>query len=147
MDRYVAIAANLAVLIGIVFVGYELRLNNELLRLEARAAASENAREVVVSYLADSELIEARLKYSRGEEVSDVEAAKLSAYFWLTFRAWQNEYFYYASGLLDRGPDGQLTDKLRSLEDPAARDHWDIFKTELSPEFVMFIDSELESGI
>ena len=147
MERYATIAANLAVLIGLMFVAYELRLNNQLLQLEARSAASENAREIGVAYMGDSELVSARLKYSRGEQLSEIESARLATYFWLVFRAWQDEYFYYESGLLDRGPEGQLADKLRSLEDPAVSGHWEVFSEELSPEFVEFIETARRDGI
>ena len=140
LDRYLSIASNLAVLFGILFLGYELQLNNQLLQLEARSAASQSMQGVISSYTESAGLYEIREKYNTGEKLTGIESAKLFQYFFLVFRAWQDSYYYYASGLLGGGPETQLKDKLRSLEETAVNDHWESIKEELSSEFVNFVE-------
>ena len=142
-DRYLSVGSNIAVLFGILFLGYELRLNNQLLQLEARSAASQNMQGVVTAYTDNASLFEIREKYNNGEQLTNLESAKLFQFFFLTFSGWQDGYYYYASGLLGETRDMQIKSFLRNLEEPVFSDHWKLIKEELTVEFVQYLEKAM----
>ena len=143
IDRYLSVGSSIAILFGILFLGYELRLNNQLLRLEARSAASQNMQGVITAYTDNASLFAIREKYSNGEQLTNLESAKLFQFFFLTFRGWQDGYYYYASGLLGETEDIQIKSFLRNLEEPVFSDHWKLVKEELTVEFVQYLEKAM----
>ncbi len=143
IDRYLSVGSSIAILFGILFLGYELRLNNQLLRLEARSAASQNMQGVITAYTDNASLFAIREKYSNGEQLTNLESAKLFQFFFLTFSGWQDGYYYYASGLLGETEDIKIKSFLRNLEEPVFSDHWKLIKEELTVEFVQYLEKAM----
>lgn len=95
---WLALVANVAVVAGIVFLGLELRQNNELLRSESRQALVAND---VASLAANLEHLEVFEKLVSDGELSANDQLRLSFMFALDLRNREFEYFQYKNGLLD----------------------------------------------
>lgn len=89
------LVANLGVIAGIVFLGVELRQNNALMEMEARATLTENLQDGWYQVSSDPGLVELFIKDRRGEELSEGEEMRLNAYWMgmLMRREWQYEHF------------------------------------------------------
>jgi hypothetical protein len=87
--------ANLGVIAGIVFLGVELKQNNDLMEMEARATLTENLQDGWYQVSSDPGLVELFIKDRGGQELSEAEEMRLSAYWMgmLMRREWQYEHF------------------------------------------------------
>ena len=138
--------ANFGVIAGIVFLGVELKQNNELLEMEARATLTENLQDGWHQVSSDPELVALFIKDRGGRELSEAEEFRLNAYWMgmLLRREWQHEHFPEA----ETGVDGlqRLFSTYGSLRrtwegaDSASRSAG---KDNFSPEFVRFIEAEI----
>lgn len=82
LGQSIAIFANIGVIAGIVFLGFELQQNNELMEIEARrtrAGAAEEAYRLIVE---NGDLAAIFVKEQNGEVLTDIELQRMIAY-WL----------------------------------------------------------------
>lgn len=136
--------ANLGVIAGIVFLGVELRQNNELMEMEARAILTENLQDGWYQVSSDPGLVELFIKDRSGQELSEGEEMRLNAYWMgmLLRREWQHEHFpdaatgvaglrrlFSSYGSLRRAWDGT-----NSASRSAGKDNF-------SAEFVRFVEA------
>jgi len=138
--------ANLGVIAGILFLGVELKQNNDLMEMEARATLTENLQDGWYQLSSDPGLVELFIKDRDGQELSEVEEMRLNAYWMgmLMRREWQHEHFPDA----ETGVDGlqRLFSTYGSLRrawggtESAARSAG---KDNFSPEFVRFVEAEI----
>ena len=145
LGQAIAILANIGVIAGIVFLGFELQQNNELLRAEARADRRDINREAVIRGLENPDLRTARLKAPNGEPLSDSELYILELDTQAALTDWQYIYLEYLQGLLD--PETIPASAWRSLFD-AGRDgasgmraYWERNKTGFNPAFVQWVEA------
>ena len=73
----ISILANVGVIAGIVFLGIELRQNNELMAAQARQASFENNRQFAEYLFENPDLAEILAKVEAGEETSPAEDIQL----------------------------------------------------------------------
>jgi len=73
VGQSVTILANLGVIAGIVFLGIELRQNNELMEAEARFNRLSLSREAYNIQSTNGELAEILVKANNGDELTEVE--------------------------------------------------------------------------
>ncbi|MEZ4417187.1 MAG: hypothetical protein R3E10_15645 [Gemmatimonadota bacterium] len=141
--------ANLGVIAGLAFLGVELRQNNDLMEMEARATLTENLQDGWYQISSDPGLVELFLKDRSGQELTEAEEFRLNAYWMgvLLRREWQYEHFpdaetgvagmkrlFAAYGSLRRAWGGS-----DSASRQAGRDNF-------SPEFVRFVETEVLPG-
>lgn len=138
--------ANLGVIAGIVFLGVELRQNNSLMEMEARAILTENLQDGWYQVSSDPGLVELFIKDRSDQELSEGEEMRLNAYWMgmLLRREWQHEHFpdadtgmaglqrlFSSYGSLRRAWGGST-----SASRSAGKDNF-------SPEFVRFVEAEI----
>ncbi len=138
--------ANLGVIAGIVFLGVELRQNNALMEMEARATLTENLQDGWYQVSSDPGLVELFIKDRSGQELSEAEEMRLNAYWMgmLLRREWQYEHFpdaetgvsgmrrlFSSYGSLRRAWGGT-----NSASQAAGKDNF-------SAEFVRFVEAEI----
>ncbi len=98
LGQTITILANLGVIAGIVFLGVELRQNNELLEVQAEMAMSDvRANTILADVIAQPELIELMLKDE--QSLTEVERYRRLAMGLRVLRNWQGRH-----RLVQRGP-------------------------------------------
>lgn len=95
------IAANVAVLAGMIFLAYELRQNTQ----SARSASSEDylsgAYELDLRIAQDPGVAELLLKARNPESLSEVDQLRLDRWYYAALRQWENAYYLYTISALD----------------------------------------------
>ena len=83
LGQAISIFANVGVIAGIVFLGIELRQNNELSRAEAQRARAAIVSENFRSITENPEIASMLLRDSQGDSLTDLELFQARA-FWLS---------------------------------------------------------------
>ncbi len=99
LGQAISIVANIGVIAGIVFLGIELRQNNELMAAQARQASFENNRQFAENLFENPNLAEILAKVETGEETSPAEDIQLYGVGLYTLRSF--EFAYRELGELD----------------------------------------------
>ena len=139
--QLVAILANIGVIAGIVFLGIELRQNNDLMRAEARATRVSLSQAAFLPLMQSSHLAEA-VQPSLGND-GDIEALLSTFYYQYILVGWEYSYFEVQLGALDESAIS--VNGWRGLFDlmPGLRAHYEFARDTFRPQFAEFIDSEV----
>ena len=97
LNRWLTLAANFGVVIGIIFLALELRQNNDALNLQARLDREDVVRQGILSRLENPDVIQATAKAIREESLSleeeillgDLNRSALMNW-WIAFRQAQD---------------------------------------------------------
>jgi|MEHZ01.4.fsa_nt_MEHZ011219110.1_18 hypothetical protein len=99
-SKIVSITANIAVIAGIVFLGFEVQQNNKLLEAQARHNLISQ-RTITNNAVRDPNLLAAMEKLNEGEELDYSEETTVSMVVSLMIENWEWQYGEYQAGLLD----------------------------------------------
>lgn len=141
LNQWIAIFANIGVLIGLVFVGFEVRQNSQA----TRAQTLQNVLEDLRLQFDYPETVAGAL-FKPADELTDSERFQLRLYFVKAMRSYENQWYNYDEGLLDpQLYDAYLTHVRITLGNSAMRELWDHRKQigYFHPRFVEFIDGYL----
>jgi hypothetical protein len=143
LGRAIKAIAEIAAIVGIALLAYELHQNNELLETQASLARLQNRVGATTLMATDSELAAAVIKDKAGEPLSNLEAFKIENEFTATLVKWEWEYRQYTSGVDAESPAEDWRAVVRSF--PVIRRLWadDKFKRRFSPQFVQFMNEEI----
>jgi len=140
LGQAMQVLANVGVIAGIIFLGYELRQNNQQLSAQARSNYYAGRSEFQRSLASDPALSEFILKKMSGVELTPQERFRLERLANSVFVMWEYEY-----GELKRG---QITEEEFSV--PGKRqifsfgeDHWDQYRVTAPADFVEFVEREI----
>ena len=95
------ILANLAVLVGVLLLVYELAQNREMMRAQTRNEMAQGFVSLATQNLNDPEWVELVDRGDRGGELSAIEASQYIRYVFVWFRFWENQHYQYRLGLYD----------------------------------------------
>ena len=101
LGQTITILANFGVIAGIVFLGYEIRQNNEALSLQARLERENVVRQGIRDRIENPEVIRATAKAMRGEELSLEEELLLNDLNRGALFDWWFAYRQVQDGVLD----------------------------------------------
>ena len=142
VNRWLTLFANLSVVAGIVFLAYELRQNNELLRFEVEAITFENMVWGLEKAVEEPSFAELMFRVRSGMEISDEEAYRARAFYRRVFRGFQWEYQQASLGRLEIITPGRWADLIQ--ENEYARAEWDWAKDNiLTTDFVQYVEREI----
>lgn len=101
LGQTISIFANLGVIAGIVFLGYEIRQNSFYLQEEARNTLFQNRLDGALRRGMDSDV--ARLMYWRetDEPLSELDTRRRGDLIMANFLSWQHDYQSVQRGTLD----------------------------------------------
>jgi len=101
LNTYLSTFSNIAVLIGIVALVYELNQNNLIARAQTRGEISASAKEIL-SVLRDSPIMtKIREKRINGEPLSPEEEQWIRSTYRIELKDFENIYYQYRIGLFD----------------------------------------------
>lgn len=144
LGEAIGILANLGVIAGIVFLGIELRQNNELLAAESRSSRAERAIELLL-LASNRDLAAVLAKLNDGADLDSTDQVQLRSYAISVFRGFEANFDEIQIGNLDE--DSLLRAQrsvVRNEGGPAApipwHDYWLSYKGRSTPEFVQWMD-------
>ena len=145
LGQIVSVLANVGVIAGIVFLGYELRQNNELMSADANMRVLDNRITYFERLAVDDGLATAYLKSTNGDSLTPLEKFKIQSLNIATWIMWEWEFGRYQDGYItfDELPVAGWRANLR--EERGMLDIWENQRdfVDPSPEFIMFIDEEV----
>ena len=151
------ILGGIAVVVSLMFVGYQVQQSNEQAALNTTALQVTAYQQLVdgisgfnVQTIQNSELRSVRMKVDAGAEIEELnpeEQEILNAFLYLAYRNGDLAYLQYKKGIIDE-------DRLRSgmgllvnyLEIPTVRRHWDQAKDGFVAEYRNYIDHLVEEN-
>jgi len=143
-NRWLALAANIGVMAGIIFLAYELRQNTVATELDAARNYQSSFSEITLFIAGNPEFAELIVKGREPDaDISDVDRLRLRVFYGNVLRQWQSMHFQFLSDALDaeiwRANRFRFASLLR--EDRGLREHWRASKPEFSPAFNEMIES------
>ncbi|NKC02170.1 MAG: hypothetical protein GKR90_27225 [Pseudomonadales bacterium] len=142
------VVTNVAVLVGLIFVAYEVHQNTVNQGMTAYQDLVGRITELNRMSIENSELsrVRAEIIDQRFNELSEHDKRMWTAYSWMLFRHGDMAYFQFELGALDetrmRSAMGILIDMLRVSS--ATRDHWKRASRNFVPGYREYIDGIIE---
>ena len=147
VSQGVQLAANVGVILSIMFLAYQIGEQRELMKAQTRTAISSEIVGLLVSEATDEALLSAERRSNDGEELSPDDQFRLDRISRAYFRYWENAHYQYRSGLYDEtefaGARKAWKDRLSR---PGVAAIWCELVEGYSPEFVAEIERLLPSG-
>ena len=145
LGQTITIFANLGVIVGIIFLAVEMRLNTQAIRAQTRDSITEKQM-MYLSWSATSPGLSAAIVKARteGEDaLTDLEAGRYRAWLAGQFREWENSHYQFEQGLFSQGEyDARRVRWTRQLsESKFTSDLWKDFRMEYAPSFRAEIDT------
>jgi hypothetical protein len=144
LGQTVSILANVGVIAGIVFLGYELRQNNEQLAAQTRFNYYQERSGAAMNLALNSDVSSIVAKGVIGQELSPEEQIRLRAYFEAFFVNLEYEF-----GELERGYISEQefnveakrarVESVRAVVEPL----WAVYCETAPSEFVSFVEREI----
>ena len=144
-DKWLSLIANIGVLVGLVFLAYEIQQDTVATQLEVASSFQSSFSEVEMLIAVDSEFAELLFKARTDAELTPQERFRITTFYGNVLRTWQNVHFQYLSDSLDleiwRGEMARFN-KILS-EDQGLREHWKLSQNHYSQNFNELIKNSL----
>lgn len=145
---FAEIVGGIAVIVGLIFVGLELRQNTLMQRVTATQALSANYEDAVDAVGQDAELA---CIYVRGinslDNLNGIERYRFFVLWFHLLRAGEQMHYYSLEGMVDeriwRGYERQMSDIFRY---PGFQQYWQSRKEWYSDEFQQFVGQIIASA-
>jgi hypothetical protein len=137
LRTYVELAGAVAVLVGLIFVGLELRQNQQMMRTQIRNDLSVGLNDVLLVIASNEQLASARQRFDNGEPLTPVQIEQLWSWENAIFRYWENVHYQYRNELYDETEFLAQREAWRRsmVRSRAHRFHWCGWGETYSPEF------------
>ena len=146
VNRWIGIAANVGVLIGILILVYELRQNHELARAQTRIELANTTFQLNLSIATDEQLAEIIRKSFAGEELTDTEYIRQLNFNVANLSYWESLNLLASAGLYDQAAYERRIAGFRTLirNNRYARQSYCLNRYVLSAEFTTSVDEMLD---
>ena len=142
-NHWLTLAANVGVLAGIIFLGYELQQNTLATQLEAASNFQDSFTEIELMIAGNPDFAEVLRKGTQGEKLSATDEFRLSAFYTNVLRQWQFIHFQYLTDSINeeiwRGERAYLTGVIH--DDVGLFRTWQSNQQRYSPQFNALIES------
>ncbi len=145
INEYLSLAANLGVLLGIFFVGFELQQNRVAIEAQTRSDIASQAVDTALRLSENLPLLEAQNKEREGVELTAIEERLLAMSNVARFRRWENTHYQIRQGLYSAiEAEGQLEAWDRIVDRPNITKWWNENRGDFSREFAALIDNLID---
>jgi hypothetical protein len=145
LNRWMTLAANLGVLVGIFLLLIELQQNTESAELQAAQSYVTFSHELDFRLVDDPSLI--ALLYTPPEERTPEESGRIDRWYFGSLRTWENGYYLHTRGVLGddlwAGQKAFMKDLLRGNDE--LRNYFQTNRKYFSESFAAYMDRLLES--
>lgn len=136
------LSASLAVIMGIVFLGMEIRQNTNMMRSQTRDAISEKQMMFSEWVTTEMDLANTIAKVNAGLRLEPGERVMYAYFLAGNWREWENSYYQFQQGLFDRDEFEPRMDRWRAtMRGKVARDNWLATRSNYSPTFRAEVDA------
>jgi hypothetical protein len=98
INEWLSVAGSFSVVAGIIFLGFELHQNNELLEQQARDVFLQNRITWAEDQYRDRSFTESLVRVWNGDEVSEAERHQIIHWHLSMYLKWEWEYEQYVQG-------------------------------------------------
>ena len=137
LNRWSILFANLGVLIGIFFLAFELRQNNDLMAADARFNQYTAMTNSMLAIVENSDISAIFAKTITGEELLPEESIALTVF--------QRQGLYSRAWIFNELSEDEIpiAQWRRGFQDPSLREVWEREKSDFDLEFVQFIERNI----
>ena len=149
LNKWLVLAANIGVLLGLVLVIYEIRQNSDLMQVQISQARADAAMESNQQTFDSAYIPSILVMIQNGGELSDEDMVRYVAWFRSMNRNQENVLSQYQFGMLDEHTPKSIEDFARATvwQSDVSRKAWRITRPGYSDEYVAFIEGMTESGL
>jgi len=142
LENWANAAASLGVVLGILFLGMEIRQNTEMMRSQARDSITEKQMMYSEWVTTEPEMAVALASAQQGLDQMTPEHFMMYAYFLAgVWREWENSYYQFQEGLFDANEfEPRMTRWRSQMQSPAARTLWSTNREWYAPVFRNRVD-------
>ncbi|MDX1492023.1 MAG: hypothetical protein R3332_12115 [Pseudohongiellaceae bacterium] len=135
------LSASIAVILGIVFLGLEIRQNTDMMRSQTRDSISEKQMMFSEWVATEMDLADTIAKANLGLPLEPGERV-MHAYFLAgVWREWENSHYQFEQGLFDKGEFEPRMQRWReTMLSPSIRRSWKQTRMNYSPSFRVEVD-------
>jgi len=140
-SEWMNLSASIAVIMGIVFLGLEIRQNTEMMRSQTRDAISEKQMMFSEWVATEIELADTIAKVSAGEALTSGEAVQHAYFLAGVWREWENSHYQFEQGLFDRDEfEPRMNRWVSTMRVKPVREAWIATRLNYSPSFRAEVD-------
>jgi hypothetical protein len=143
INERLTLVANLSVVVGIVFLGAEMRQNTRAVQAQTRDSMTDKQMRLAEWATGMPELI-ATFQTVEAVGIEQADATDQMRFFFFVvgnFREWENSYYQYRNGLFSPEEfEPRLVRWRKALANPNWRYEWDASREEFSPSFRAELD-------
>jgi hypothetical protein len=144
LGQTLTILANIGVIAGIAFLAYELRQNNQMMQVQARALQNESATDFADVILSNVELAAAVSRVENGEALSETDKVLLRALALRVYRSWEWSWEEWQAGRLDDPTEGwNAVTRNRAAFKYDLGSQWPDVNQTVSPDFRDWMDENI----
>ena len=103
INHWLTLAANLGVMVGIIFLAYELQQNTVATQLDAATMFQTSFSDIEQTIYTDPEFSALLEKAREGQPLTESESFRIFIFYNNVLRQWQVNHFLYLSDALDEG--------------------------------------------
>lgn len=135
------LSASIAVIMGIVFLGLEIRQNTDMMRSQTRDAISEKQMMFSEWVATEIELATTIAKVTNGEPLTPGESVQHAYFLAGVWREWENSHYQFEQGLFDRDEfEPRMNRWVSTMRVKPVRDAWVATRMNYSPSFRAEVD-------
>jgi hypothetical protein len=139
LGQAIGILANLGVVAGIIFLAVEIRQNNDQLAVQIAMNRHQIRTSDTVRFAMEPDLMEAKLKFGRDEELSEIQYERLIALYLVRFTNWELAYQL-------QGPEFSTVPIVANIRrEPFIIELWRESIEFLDPEFARYMEESVFS--
>ena len=146
LNRWLTLGANIGVLFGIVFLGVELRQNNDALQAQTREESYDQIMEFAEQIMGNPALASAISKVEKNEQLDGTEELLLRAMALRTFRQLEWQFLEDQAGRLESPLPLKIYRKgfrSRGIFRCPLGKYWVEMKEFCAPDFVKFVEENI----
>jgi hypothetical protein len=149
INQWLALGANVGVLIGIVLLVVELSQNDDMMRAQTRNELARGLTEVLSLTVADAGLTDAVLRANSGAALTAIDAHRINSRSELIFRYWENMHYQYRQELYDESEYSRHRDTVAVVlaENRSLVQYWCLERELFSVPFAELIETLVPAGV
>jgi hypothetical protein len=146
LNQWLTLAANIGVIAGLIFLGFEIQQNTLSTRMAARESATQGHIDYLGYIMDNTVLARAISKLENGQPIDELEDSQTRVFLQMRWRHYERVYYQHGAGLIsDQEWSGFETGIMRAFREEndlwrKAKVVWGIDSERLSKDFVAYVE-------
>ena len=142
LNTWLSFAANVGVILGLIFLAVELSQNSDLMRVQINQSRADAAMASNESIFNSDYLPQILVKINVGDELSEEETIRYRDWFRASNRNQDNVLHQYLAGMLGGNSPRSVRDYVEHViaSSKHARDEWENQKVSYTDEYVALVE-------